>query len=394
MTLLAVEEAQARLLALRSPLPAETIPLHEAVNRHISTDFFAKRNQPAAPISAMDGYAIRFDDRSGPWTLVGESAAGQIPSRTVGTGEAMRIFTGALLPPGADTVVIQEMVEATGNLLHLTGNSPLAIGANIRAKASDFAHGDRLLTAGARLTPGAIAAAAMGGAGYLAIVKQPRIALLTTGDELVPPGEVPGPGQIPNSNAAMLRAMLAGEAALISLPCHAPDDRLKLSIILQDLARHHDVIITVGGASVGDHDHVRGAIGDAGGTIDFWRIAMRPGKPLLAGKIGDTIILGLPGNPSSAFVTAILFLLPLLRHLSGSADPLPPIHKAPLRAPLAAGGARRDYLRARLMDGEIDILSAQDSGMTHPLITANALVLRDIDAQAAPARAMARYIPI
>ncbi|WP_447754970.1 molybdopterin molybdotransferase MoeA [Sphingopyxis fribergensis] len=392
--LLPVEQAQARLLALRAPLASEKISFSESPGRYLSDDVVALRDQPAAALSAMDGYAIRYGDLPGPWTVIGEAAAGAAPDRTVGAGEAMRIFTGAMLPAGADTVIVQEDVARDGARLTLTGDGPGARGRHIRARAIDFASGACLLPAGTRLTPGAIAAAAMSGAGQLAVGGRPRVAVLTTGDELVQPGRALAAGQIPDSNGVMLAAMLAGEAAEPVLPHHIRDDRETLSSVLKELARRHDVIVTVGGASVGDHDHVRGALEDAGGRLDFWRIAMRPGKPLIAGTLGDAILLGLPGNPSSAFVTATLFLLPLVRHLAGARDPFPATHKAPLAAPLPAGGGRRDYLRARLADGQLTPFLGQESGLTLPLASANALLIREIGAPARDAGEMADYIVI
>ena len=392
--LLPVEEAQARLLALRAPLASENIAFPESLGRYLSNDVIASRDQPAADLSAMDGYAVRFDDLPGPWSVIGETAAGTAPDRMVDVGEAMRIFTGAMLPAGADTVIVQEDVARDGARLTLTGDGPEARGRHIRARAADFAAGDCLLPAGTRLTPGAIAAAAMSGAGQLTVGRRPRVAILTTGDELVQPGRPLAPGQIPDSNGAMLAAMLAGEVAEAIVPHHIRDDRATLARILKELARRHDVIVTVGGASVGDHDHVRGALDDADGQLDFWKIAMRPGKPLIAGTIGDAVLLGLPGNPSSAFVTATLFLLPLVRHLAGAGNPLPTVHQAPLAAPLAQGGTRRDYLRARVERGVLTPLVGQESGRTLPLAAANALLIRDIGAPARDAGDAADYIAI
>ncbi|WP_447953300.1 molybdopterin molybdotransferase MoeA [Sphingopyxis chilensis] len=392
--LLAVEEAQARLFALREPLGNQNIDFSEALGRHLSDDVVALRDQPAAPLSAMDGYAIRFGDMPGPWIIVGESAAGGAPDRSVAPGEAMRIFTGAMLPPGADTVIVQEDVVRDGGALTLARDGPGARGRHVRSRAADFAAGDRLLAAGTRLTPGAIAAAAMSGAGALGVGRRPRVAIVTTGDELVRPGHPLAPGQIPDSNGAMLAAMLAGDAEGAVLAHHVPDDRATLARILKELARRHDVIVTVGGASVGDHDHVRGALDEAGGRLAFWKIAMKPGKPLIAGTLGEAVLLGLPGNPSSAFVTATLFLLPLVRHLAGASDPLPPAHQAPLAAPLGEGGTRRDYLRARLENGRLIPMIGQESGRTLPLASANALLIRDIGAPARDAGAMADYIVI
>ena len=392
--LLPVEDAQARLLALRSPLSPEKVAFSESLGRYLPEDVVALRDQPAAPLSAMDGYAIRSADLPGPWTVTGEVAAGAVPERPVGPGEAMRIFTGAMLPDGADTVILQEDAAAADGQLTLTGDNPGPHGAHIRDRASDFATGDILVPVGTRLNAGAIAAAIMGGAAQLTVGTRPRVAILTTGDELVQPGRALAPGQIPDSNGTMLAAMLAPEPAVVSIPLHIRDDREILAKVLKDLARRHDVIVTVGGASVGDHDHVRGALDDAGGTLDFWKIAMRPGKPLIAGKIGDALLLGLPGNPSSAFVTATLFLLPLVRHLAGARDPLPQVHRAPLAAPLGPGGKRRDYLRARLDGGTLAPFDGQDSGRASPLAAANALVLREIGAPERAAGDIADYIDI
>lgn len=392
--LLPVEEAQARLLALRTPLASENIPFPESLGRYLSNDVVALRDQPASALSAMDGYAIRFGDLPGPWSVIGETAAGTAPDRSVGPREAVRIFTGAMLPSGADTVIVQEDVARKDDALTLTGDGPGSRGRHIRARAADFAAGDCLLPAGTRLTPGAIAAAAMSGAGQLAVGRRPRVAILTTGDELVQPGHPLAPGQIPDSNGAMLAAMLAGEVAKAILPHHIRDDRATLSKLLKELARRHDVVVTVGGASVGDYDHVRGALEDAGGHLDFWKIAMRPGKPLIAGTIGDAVLLGLPGNPSSAYVTATLFLLPLVRHLAGARAPFPAVHRAPLAAALAEGGTRRDYLRARLDGGRLTPLFGQESGLTLPLASANALLIREIGAPARAAGDMADYIVI
>lgn len=392
--LLPVEEAQARLLALRAPLGLEMVALADAHGRYLASDVIAQRDQPAAPLSAMDGYAIRFDDLPGPWTVTGEVAAGAMPDRKVGIGEAMRIFTGALVPPGADTVIVQEDVVRDGDQLTLTRDGPGNRGRHIRTRAADFAAGDTLLAAGTRLSPGTLATAAMSGAGTVAVGARPRVAILTTGDELVPPGQPLAPGQIPDSNSIMLAAMLAGDVATPIRSAHVRDDRAIIAHALKDLARRHDVIVTVGGASVGDHDHIHGALGDADGQLAFWKIAMKPGKPLVAGTLGDAILLGLPGNPSSAFVTATLFLLPLVRHLAGARAPLPPVQRARLAAPLDAGGTRRDYLRARVERGLLTPITGQESGRTLPLASANALLIRDIGAPARSEGDAADYIAI
>jgi molybdopterin molybdotransferase len=392
--LLPVEEAQARLLALRGPLGSENVIFSQSLGRYLSQDILAQRDQPSGDLSAMDGYAIRSADLPGPWAVTGEIAAGSTPLQRVGPGEAMRIFTGAMLPEGADTIVIQEDAIAEGTNLRLATADEIRPGQHVRSRASDFPAGARLLAAGTRVTPGVIAAAIMSGAAQLTVGTRPRVAIITTGDELVQPGHALAPGQIPDSNGTMLAAMLGTEPADVSLPLHVRDDRLMISRVLRDLARRHDVIVTVGGASVGDHDHVRGALEDSGGSLDFWKIAMRPGKPLIAGRIGDAILLGLPGNPSSAFVTATLFLRPLVRHLAGALAPLPEVRQASLAAALGPGGKRRDYLRARLEGGLLSVFDGQDSGRTVPLAEANALVIRDIAAPARLVGEQADYIAI
>ncbi len=387
------EEAQARILALGVPVAVETVAMLEAAGRWAAGDVAARRTQPARDLSAMDGYAIRFADLPGPWRVVGESAAGLPFAGSVGAGEAARIFTGAAVPNGADTVVIQEEVTRDGDALTLTGegpphNGPPHQGAHIRRAGSDFTHGDRLIAAGDALTPAALALAAMGGHGTLAVHRRIRVAVLSTGDELVPPGADTGDDRLPNSNAPMLAAMLGAlPVEIIDLGIVA-DDRAALAAAF-GLAGGCDILVTSGGASVGDHDLVRPVLLDLGATLDFWKVAMRPGKPLMAGKLGDTlgtkIVLGLPGNPVSAFVTATLFLLPLVRHLSGARLSLPRRIPATCIAPLPAVGPRTDFVRARWEGGALAPLSSTDSGALSSLARADALIVRAAGSEATPA---------
>ena len=384
MSLIAVTEAQARLLAMAGRLPEAETPLNEACGRWTARDIHARRSQPAADLSAMDGYAIRFADMPGPWRVVGESAAGARFIGPIGAGEAARIYTGAAMPEGADTVLIQEEAAREGAHLTLTGDGPESQGRHVRAAGSDFAEGQTLIPAGTRLAARDVALAALGGQGGLALPRLPRIALLSTGSELMPPGVPTGPDQLPASNAVMLQAMLG------ALPC-AAEDRGIITDDLDALAdafvatRGCDIVVTTGGASVGDHDLVKPALERAGGTIDFWKIRMRPGKPLICGRLGDAIFLGLPGNPVSAFVTATLFLLPQVRHMSGCRSPLPVLRKAVLRRKMPAVGGRDDYVRGVVTDGGVEPLSVQDSAATHALARANCLILRP--AGAGPAKA-------
>ena len=380
MNLLPVAEAQARLLALATPLPIESVPLIEAVGRWAAADIIARRTQPAADLSAMDGYAIRFADLPGPWSVIGESRAGAELDRGLQASEAMRIFTGAPVPAGADAILVQEEARRAGDVLHLAGEGPSHSGASIRRRGSDFTEGSLLLGAGDRLTPARIAVAAIGGHGTLPVRRRPRVTLISTGDELVPPG-MPADGvTLPASNGPMLQTMI-GPLAEVDDAGLVPDRLDRLVAALGQAQA--DVIVTIGGASVGDHDLVRPALDEAGATLDFWRIAMRPGKPLLAGRLGTAIVLGLPGNPVSAFVTARLFLLPLLAQLSGAREPLPPIEKARLDSALPAVGNRDDYVRAVLADGRVHPLVNQDSAALATLAQANALIVRPAGARPA-----------
>lgn len=375
MSLLPVAEAQARLLAMAKPLPDAETPLAEACGRWTVRDVQARRSQPAADLSAMDGYAIRFADLPGPWRVVGESAAGAPFSGSVGTGEATRIYTGAAMPDGADTVLVQEDAAREGEALALAGDGPGKCGRHVREAGSDFRAGQPIVAAGARLSPRDIALAALGGHGALMLPRLPRIALLSTGSELTPPGAPTGPDRLPASNAVMLHAMLG------ALPCVADDrgiivDRLDPLTTAFSAARGCDIVVTTGGASVGDHDLVKPALERAGGMIDFWKIRMRPGKPLICGRLGDAIFLGLPGNPVSAFVTATLFLLPLVRRMGGCPDPLPVRRKAVLSRDMPAVGGRDDYVRGVIADGRIEPLRVQDSAATLALARADCLILR------------------
>ena len=392
MTLVPVAEAQARLFALADPVSMETLPIRQAAGRWAAADIAARRTQPVADLSAMDGYAIRFADLPGPWRVIGESAAGRPFAGTVATGEAVRIFTGAALPDGADTVLVQEEAAREGERLMLGGEGPAHRGRNVRARGLDFHDGDRLIAAGERLTPARIAVAATGGQGSLPVRRAVRVALAATGDELVPAGGPISGAQLPESNGVMLAAMLA------DLPVEIVDlgilpDRLD---VLTEAFRsvEADLLVTTGGASVGDHDLVRPALLAAGGEIDFWRIALRPGKPMMAGRLGTALVLGLPGNPVSAFVTATLFVRPLIAHLAGAADPLPVTTHALLGEDLPANGGRTDYLRARLEDGRAYASTIQDSSMLLTLARSTCLILRPAHAPAARAGESAEILVI
>ena len=385
---LPLEEAQARLLALAAPLPVERVDAAGALGRYLAEPLLARRTNPGADLSAMDGYAVKSEEMAGPWRLAGESAAGHPFSGTVGPGEAIRISTGAVMPQGAGAVILQEDVTRDGDRVILTGEAPAPPGKHIRREGMDFRADAMLLPAGTRIGPAQIALAISGGHGHVPVRRRPRLAIIDSGDELAASFDSCGPHQVPASNGAMLTALAA------SVPCQA--ERLgpvadDLDAIAKVLARAEqaDLVVTSGGASVGDHDLIRPALEAWGAKIDFWRIAIKPGKPLLVatrdGERGRQLVLGLPGNPVSSHVTAYLFMLPLLRALLGSAAPLPRPFQAALAAPLGPGGSRREFLRANWDGRAIAAQGLQDSGALSSLAGSNALIDRAAGAAESPA---------
>ena len=381
MTLLAVEAAQAQLLAGIAPLACEEVPLRAAAGRYLTRDYAALRTQPPFDASAMDGYAIRWADRAGPWTVIGEAAAGRRFDGHIGGGEAARILTGAPLPAGADTVVVQEDVARTGDALRLTRDGPPFEGAHIRRAGLDFGTGDALLDAGIRLSPARLALLAAAGYGVVEVHRRPVVALLATGNELVPPGIQPGRDQIVSSNGIMLATLFEATGASVIDAGIARDDRHELGSAIAALT-YADLIVTIGGASVGDHDLVLPVLRDLGATIDFWRLALRPGKPMLAGRLNGAQVVGLPGNPVSAFVCAQLFVLPMLRRWLGDPVPLPRLSRARSVVALPANGARQYYLRGVSSGGDVTPAAVQDSGMLRTLAAANVLIVRTPHASA------------
>lgn len=382
--MISVDAAQAQLLAGVVPLAAETVSLAAAAGRTLAEPILALRTQPPFAASAMDGYAIRWSDRAGPWRIIGTAFAGRRFAGAVDTGEAVRILTGAPLPDGADTIVVQEDVQIGGDVLTLVRDGPPRLGAHVRRAGLDFAEGDALLAAGSRLTAAHVGLIAAGGHGGVRVHRRPRVALLATGDELVLPGERPGADQIISSNGVMLAVLLGDEAVVVDNGI-ARDDAEALRVAIQACA-NADVIVTIGGASVGDHDLVKPVLETMGARFDFWKVAMRPGKPVMVGMLGAQHVIGLPGNPVSAFVAAVLFVQPLLRRLGGTGDALPQLRHARLIGTLPANGARQDYMRAdaqRDADGwQIDPRTMQDSSMLRTLAASNALLVRDAGAPA------------
>lgn len=383
--MISLEEAQARLLDDAIALEAENVALLDACGRILASDVSALLTHPPFPASAMDGYAIRFADLHGPWQVIGESAAGAANfANTVQPGEAVRIFTGAPVPEGADTILVQEEtslhptkggVGEQGSELVLTGEGPPHQGAHIRPAGLDFTAGDTLATAGTRVSPALAGLLAAGGHATAPVHRRPRVVLLATGNELVPPGAAPGPGQIVSSNGVMLSALFAGAGAAVEDRSIVRDDLDALTTAIR-AASGADLLVTIGGASVGDYDLVAPALKAAGATIDFWKVALRPGKPVMTGTLGRCRVLGLPGNPVSAYVCALLFGLPLVRKLSGDAAPLPRETHAVATAALPGNGARRDFLRATVTDGQVTPAARQDSAMLGVLARSNALIVR------------------
>lgn len=392
--LLPVDEALQRLLAGVEPLGSEQVSLAEAVGRVLASDLHARRTQPPFPASAMDGYAVRAEDIA---TLpaylrpAGESVAGKRFSGTLQPGEAVRIFTGAPVPEGADTVLLQEdaIVHEDGRI---EATEATARGRHIRKAGLDFSEGEKLLAAGRVLDAAALALAAAANHPVLDVARNPVVAILATGTELVAPGATPGPDQIVASNTYAIMALVqqAGgrsiDLGIVSDDLGALDDGIRR-------ARESgaDILVTLGGASVGDHDLVKDALGAAGMELDFWKIAMRPGKPLMYGRLGELRVLGLPGNPVSSIVCGHLFLKPLVAALTGQVYEHD-IRSAVLGTPIGANESRRDYVRAVVASAEHhgDQLVAtpfptQDSSMLKTLAEANALIIREPHAPPADA---------
>jgi molybdopterin molybdotransferase len=372
---LPLHEAQARLLAMAAPLPVEWRETGAAAGFYLAEPLRARRDQPGAPLSAMDGYALRAGDLPGPWRLTGESAAGHPFAGTVAPGEAVRISTGAIVPAGADCVLLQEDSAAHDGHLRLTGTPPSPPDRHIRPRGMDFQDGGVVLEAGWRIDSAAIGLAVAAGHDRLPVRRAARLAVIDGGDELAVPGTAPTAHQIPASNGPMLAA-LAARLPVVATRLGPVPDRLDALVAAFEAAHQADLIVTSGGASVGDHDLVRPALAAMGADIDFWRVAIKPGKPLLVARRGHQVILGLPGNPASAWVTAYLFLLPLLRAMLGAAQPLPRPVMIPLAGPMGKGGGRTEFLRARWDGGTVTLDPLQDSGALAPLARSNALVVR------------------
>ncbi len=399
MSLISVEDALTRLLDRVEPLETQRVPLNEADGRVLAEDLAATRTKPPFAASAMDGYAVRAADvESVPSTLkvIGEAPAGHGFSGTVGAGECVRIFTGAPLPEGTDSILIQENATRDGDTIVTSEATPH--GLYVRRAGLDFTKGDVLLKAGTRLCYRSLALAAAMNHAELPVHRRPRVAVLATGDELVSPGTEPAPDQIVASNqfgiSALTRAH-GGEARMLEI---ARDDQVAIATqVRAALEWGADILVTLGGASVGDHDLVQESLGNEGMELAFWRIAMRPGKPLMFGHLGPMRVLGLPGNPVSSMVCGLLFLKPLLDGMLGQPSGSQRTEDAVLGEPLKANDRRQDYLRARLGRDEAGRLIAtpfvlQDSSMLATLAEADALIIRAPHAKAAEAGDSVRII--
>jgi molybdopterin molybdotransferase len=386
--MISVEEARSRILDSLRSTPAEVVALAEAWNRVTAEPVVARLTQPPADVSAMDGYALRaVDGAAGAvLTVIGAAPAGHPFTGRVGPGEAVRLFTGSVVPDGADAILLQEDATRDGDSVRI--NETVTLGRHIRRAGQDFAAGDAVIPAGRRITARDVGLAAAANHPWLPVHRRPRVAILATGDEIAMPGEPIPPGGIVSSNSHALAGLVRAAGGEPMILPNARDDLAAIAAVA-DAVAGMDLLVTTGGASVGDHDLVIAALQSRGLTLDFWQIAMRPGKPLLFGQLGATPVVGLPGNPVSAMMCAILFLLPALSRLSGLPAAPPPPTTAVLGAAVKANDKRADHLRAAVMSDAAGRLvatpfSVQDSAMLRRLATADALILRPPHAPALP----------
>ena len=386
--MIAVDDAVARIVAAFKPQGDEFVPVGDAAGRVLANDAVAKSSQPPSPVSSMDGYAVRASDvpRSGmSLTVIGSSPAGHPFERAISSGDAVRIFTGGVVPEGADAIIIQEDADADGN--RVTFRQAAKAGQHIRAAGLDFKAGEALARAGQRLSARDLSLIAAGDVAKVSVRRKPRIMFAATGDELSMPGAPRKPGGIVASSGYALAAMIerwGGDAIDLGI---LPDTADAVASIA-DKAVGADLIVTLGGASVGEHDLVQKALGPRGFALDFWKIAMRPGKPLIFGRLGETPLLGLPGNPVSTLVCAMLFLRPAIAAMLGVEEQAPVV-QAKLSADLKENDGRQDYLRARLemTHGEpiATPFAVQDSSMLSVFARADGLIVRAPRAPAAKA---------
>ncbi|CUH62640.1 Molybdopterin molybdenumtransferase [Thalassovita gelatinovora] len=389
--MITVKDARALLFDLAPQMAEETVPLVKALGRVLAHDVSAKRTQPPFAASAMDGYGLRADEvsKGASFRVIGEAAAGSRFIGPVALGQAVRIFTGAPVPDDVGFVVIQEDVDRVGDTITITGDT--GDNSNIRPAGGDFAEG-QVFAAPKRLGPADIALLASMNIAEVPVTRQPDVTLISTGDELVMPGETPGPDQIIASNTFGLKALFDQAGAQTRILPIARDNVASLKTAL-DLAKGADLVITIGGASVGDHDLVAQVAADLGLQRAFYKVAMRPGKPLMAGTIDGAMMIGLPGNPVSAMVCGILFAVPVIQAMLGLPAQAPGVRQVELATDISANGSREHYMRAVVSDGLLTPLDNQDSSLLSVLSRANGLLIRPIGDPARPAGHMVDYIP-
>ncbi len=390
--MITVDEARELLFDLVEPLPVEHVPLAQSAGRVLNQEVAATRDQPPFAASSMDGYAVKSTEVElhAMFKLVGESAAGQRFEGTVGPGQAVRIFTGAPVPDGADFVVIQEDVERRGDLITITDTPGQKT--NIRPAGVDFRAGAKI-TAPRQIRAEDMALMAAMNIPVVPVTRKPVVALISTGDELVMPGEIPGPDQIIASNTFGLHALLQGLGAEVRMLPIAQDTVSSLETAFA-LAQGADLVVTIGGASVGDYDLVSDVSQGLGMQRAFYKIRMRPGKPLMAGRLGDAAMVGLPGNPVSAMVCGYLFLAPMVRRMLGLEQTLQPLRSAKLTEPVGDNGPREHYMRAVRDENGIRACADQDSSLLSVLAQANALIVRPPHDPARDTGDEVQYLPI
>ncbi|WP_170373323.1 molybdopterin molybdotransferase MoeA [Ruegeria arenilitoris] len=390
--MITVEEARQLLFGLVATMPEEQIALADAAGRVLMRDVKAERDQPPFAASSMDGYALKSAEveRHAMFKVIGEAAAGQRFTGTVGPGQAVRIFTGAPVPDGADFVVIQEDTDLRGDLLTITEEPGQKT--NIRLAGVDFTIGDTV-SAPRVLSPEDLALLAAMNVPTVSVATKPQIALIATGNELVTPGETPGPDQIIASNSFGIKALLENAGAHVRMLPVAQDTLSSLETAF-GLAEGSDLVVTIGGASVGDYDLVAEASQRLGLEQSFYKVLMRPGKPLMAGRLGDAAMIGLPGNPVSAMVCGYLFLIPLVKKMLGIQTVDPILHQAILSEALPPNGPREHYMRARLESNGIRAFEDQDSSLLSVLARSNALLMRPPNDPARAAGETVSYLPI
>lgn len=396
--MIAVEKAFEEIVEKAAPLPTERLPIAEASGRVLAASIKARRSQPGCDVSAMDGYAVRSADLNGSEAtvrLVGESAAGAPFHGMVSKGETVRIFTGAPVPDSADQVVIQENTGPTEGGI-FTDDAP-QVGKHIRKAGYDFGEGQNVIEAGSFLSPKSLGVIASAGHSHVMVHRAPTVALLATGDELVAPDQTEfQPHQTVNSTVPQIAALIQDTGGLPKDLGQAGDSLETLKTAIQS-SGDADILVTIGGASVGDKDLMQQALADEGMELNFWKVAMKPGKPLIFGKRGNQYVLGLPGNPASAFVCSLIFLRPLIDQLMGRPAPIPTGIELPVATALKANGPRQDYMRARLIGGagerHVDPAVSQDSGHLSVLAHCDGLIIRKPHAEAVEAGSLVPFLP-